>query len=233
MSEILKMRSSRNGLKITRAHAVLPEISPSRPVQQKSKGSDRIKNTDGDPGSLRQSEQASIESIKREEFRRGVQEGKRLTEDALKADYEERLAQEHHRVESLLAAFNEQLSTIHGTTEQAVIKFAFGIAEKIIRKEITRDREIVVGQIKEGVRRVVGVENIRVRIHPEDLPLVREQKSVIQGSGDAIREIVVDGDESLEPGDCIIESDMGNIDARVATQLRQIEMVLFEGRLGS
>jgi flagellar biosynthesis/type III secretory pathway protein FliH len=178
-------------------------------------------------------ETATSESVRREEFRRGIQEGKRLTEAALKAEYEERLEQERHRVDNVLAAFTEQLSSIQGAAEQAVIKFAFGIAEKIIRKEITEDRQIVVEQIKEGVRRVVGVENVRVRIHPEDLPLVRDQRPVIQGSGDAIREIVLDGDDSLERGDCIIESDMGNIDARVATQLRQIEMVLFEGRLRS
>ena len=226
------MRSDHSGLKITRAHAILPEITPSRPAQQKAKPHDRILTMDGDPGNVRRSEISNVDAVKREEFGKGVLEGKRSAEQALKADYEKRLELEHQRVESLLTALNEQLLTIQSATEQALIKFAFGIAEKIIRKEIGGDRQIVVEQIKEGVRRVVGVENIRVRIHPEDLPLVREQKSVIQGSGDAIREIVVDGDETLEPGDCIIESDMGNIDARVATQLRQIEMVLFEGRLG-
>jgi len=227
------MSATRSRLKISRGPEAFPEFTSPRTAQQPVNDHDCIIPAHDEPATPRPVETATSESVRREEFRRGIQEGKRLTEAALKAEYEERLEQERHRVDNVLAAFTEQLSSIQGAAEQAVIKFAFGIAEKIIRKEITEDRQIVVEQIKEGVRRVVGVENVRVRIHPEDLPLVRDQRPVIQGSGDAIREIVLDGDDSLERGDCIIESDMGNIDARVATQLRQIEMVLFEGRLRS
>jgi flagellar biosynthesis/type III secretory pathway protein FliH len=83
------------------------------------------------------------------------------------------------------------------------------------------------------VRRVLGVERITIRVHPHDLAAVREQKSAIQANGDSIREIVVEADEGLEPGDSVLESDMGNIDARIATQLKQIENMLFEGRVVS
>ena len=113
------------------------------------------------------------------------------------------------------------------------MKFSFGIAERIIRKEVSLDRSIVLAQIRESVRRVLGVERLTIRVHPEDLKTVREQKSVIQANGDSIREIVVEPDEGLEPGDCVLESDLGNIDARVATQLKQIENVLFESKVVS
>jgi flagellar biosynthesis/type III secretory pathway protein FliH len=40
----------------------------------------------------------------------------------------------------------------------------------------------------------------------------------------------VEPDESIEPGSCIVECASGNVDARWATQLRQVEAALF-GRI--
>jgi len=168
----------------------------------------------------------------RQEHRRGLLEGQRQAEELLRAEYEVKLTAEKNRVDQFLSRIAEELAGLYSSSEQAVIKFGFGIAERIIRKEVSLDRELVMQQIKEGVRRVMGVESVKIRVHPGDLALVREQKSVIQANGDAIREIVVEPDESLEPGDCILESEMGNIDARIATQLKQIENVLFESKAG-
>ena len=151
----------------------------------------------------------------------------------MRAEVTAKLQAEHQRIEKFLTGAAEQWSGLYAASEEATVRFAFGVAERIIRKELSQDPSIVVEQIKEGIRRVLGVESVKIRVHPEDLPLVREQKGAIQSSGDALREIVVEGDESLEQGDCIIESDMGNIDARISTQLKQIENVLFESKVVS
>jgi Flagellar biosynthesis/type III secretory pathway protein len=43
---------------------------------------------------------------------------------------------------------------------------------------------------------------------------------------DSVREIVIESDNKVERGGCIIESDLGNIDARLSTQFELIEEAL-------
>jgi flagellar assembly protein FliH len=214
-----------------RAASVLPEITPSarrersdKPVETGMADFDRVPVMDLE---------AHIEERIRMEYDRGVAMGKIIGADSNKTEYEAKLSAATGRIDGIVSEIREQYSDLYRTSEQAVVKFAFGIAERIIRKEVSLDRSIVLGQIRESVRRVLGVERLRIRVHPDDLAAVREQKSMIQANGDSIRDIVVEGDESLEFGDCVLESDMGNIDARISTQLKQIENVLFESKVVS
>jgi flagellar assembly protein FliH len=43
---------------------------------------------------------------------------------------------------------------------------------------------------------------------------------------DSVKEIVIEADGKVERGGCIIESELGNIDARISTQFALIEEAL-------
>ena len=232
MSEVVKIRSSRPKIRVVRASAALPEITPATNVQSFPDKSHAAGFADIELPPVRTREEY-IEERCRTEYNRGLAEGKARGADGVRAEYEARLLEEKGRIDGLVSSVREQCAEFYRTSEEAVVKFAFGIAERIIRKEVSLDRSIVFGQIRESVRRVLGVERLTIRVHPDDLVAVREQKSMIQANGDSIREIVVEGDESLERGDSVLESDMGTIDARLSTQLKQIENVLFESKVVS
>jgi flagellar assembly protein FliH len=228
LSEVLKLRASKAGIKIARAVNVLPQV-PSGPSCGRQEAHEKSVG-----GQLHAGGFVGVDDLDarlQAEFQRGVADGRKKAEESVKARVTEGIQAEHQRVEKLFGHAAEQWSGFFVSSEEAIVKFAFGVAERIVRKQITLDRAIVVEQIKEGIGRVLGVESVKIRVHPEDLPLVRQQKGSIQSSGDALRDIVVDVDETLEPGDCIIESDMGNIDARISTQLKQIENALFDSKV--
>lgn len=231
MSEVMKLRSSHSRIRVVRAAAALPEITPMKgtPVRDQFSISGKG-DIEHRPARTREDE---IDELCRAEYNKGVAQGNRNAAEQLGNEYEERLLAEKARIDGIVNAVREQFSALYGSTEEAVVKFAFGVAERIIRREVSLDRTIVLGQIRESVRRVLGVERLTIRVHPDELAAVREQKSVIQSNGDSIREIVVEGDEGLALGDCVLESDMGNIDARLSTQLKQIENVLFESKVVS
>jgi flagellar biosynthesis/type III secretory pathway protein FliH len=56
---------------------------------------------------------------------------------------------------------------------------------------------------------------------------LRDRRNDLLASGEGVREIMIETDDTVERGGCIIESASGNIDARIATQLAQIETALF------
>jgi flagellar assembly protein FliH len=85
----------------------------------------------------------------------------------------------------------------------------------------------VIRQVRDALRRVVGVESVILRVHPDDEPAVREHRQPLLTGVDSLREFVVEADEKIERGGCIIESPSGTIDARLSTQLRQVETAVF------
>jgi flagellar assembly protein FliH len=233
LSEVVKMRTSNVKFRVVRAAAALPEITPeagrSRAVRELSSPEEGLSREQR----LARSQQDEVDALCRTEHQRGFVEGKYSIAEQLENDYAAKLEAERNRIDGIINGVREQFSALYASSEEAIVKFAFGVAGRIIRREVSLDRSLVLGQIRESVRRVLGVERLTIRVHPGDLAAVREQKSVIQANGDSIREIIVEGDESLEPGDCVLESDMGNIDARLSTQLKQIENVLFDSKVVS
>jgi flagellar assembly protein FliH len=167
------------------------------------------------------------ERLRRSEYERGFRDGKRQTEEELRREFDKRCSADEQRVNRIITQAAGQIATLYRQSEEAVIKFAFGVARRVIGHEARLDGEIVMARIREGVTRILGVEKIKIRVHPDDMATVRGQRDGIQSHSDALREIVVEADDHLERGDCIIESDLGTIDARLSTQLRQIESALF------
>jgi flagellar assembly protein FliH len=89
------------------------------------------------------------------------------------------------------------------------------------------DNEFVIRQICEGAKRVIGVERIRIRVNPADEEYVRQHRAQVLMNADSVRDLVIESDETIEQGSCVIESDAGNVDTLIATQLERIEAALF------
>jgi hypothetical protein len=138
-------------------------------------------------------------------------------------------AEERQRVDQFLASLGEQLDRLERSFEEHVVKCALAIAERILKREIARDQEFVLTQVREALKRVVGVSRIQLRIHPSDEALVHHGRAGLIEASDSLREITIEVDETIEPGGCIIESESGSVDAQLSTQLKQIEEALLAG----
>jgi flagellar biosynthesis/type III secretory pathway protein FliH len=168
-----------------------------------------------------------------QEFERGRLQGH--AEAAMLEADRERAIQDaaHDRVAVLLENLTRETGRFTGELEKEAYRFAVAVAERIVKREIALDESVVMRQMREAVRRIVGVETITVRVHPDDEALVRSHRAALLSSSDSVREILIEGDETIDRGGCILESATGNVDARIGSQLRQIETALFGPQLPS
>jgi flagellar assembly protein FliH len=70
------------------------------------------------------------------------------------------------------------------------------------------------------------VENpgkIKVKLNPADLQFIQDTKSQLSHFLDDVDSIRFEAEDSIQSGGCLIETDMGDIDARIETQLQAIE----------
>ena len=223
MSEIVKNRRRGGRIRVEHSAPVshdLPILEPGLPAPE------IFEETDSVPGSMGTAngdpEQAALAA-----YRQGREEG--IAEGLRRAEVSMAARREHDRAgaAALAASLQEQFARYAERLEREAFRFALAVAGRIVHKEISLDDEAVVGQVKDALHRIVGAETITLRVHSADEPLLRERRNDLLASGEGVREIMIETDDTVERGGCIIESASGNIDARIATQLAQIESALF------
>lgn len=103
--------------------------------------------------------------------------------------------------------------------EADTVKLALAIARRVLRRELAADADALKGVLLAALAKLQGQEVSRVRVHPAHGALVSECLRTV-ASGHTI-EVVAD--QTRELGDAIFETQRGNLDASVETQLTEIE----------
>jgi flagellar assembly protein FliH len=160
-------------------------------------------------------------------YERGEQEGRRVAEEEFKEALARLREEEAQRIGSVLSSITTQMQEMQKTIERDAYRFALAVAERVVKHEVTLHDDAVIAQIREAIQRVVGVESIKLRVHPADEDIVRAHRNTLLASLGTVHEVVIDADEGMERGGCIIDSASGNIDARISTQMKQIDAALF------
>jgi len=109
------------------------------------------------------------------------------------------------------------------SSERLMTEMILMIARKVIKDEIVERREVVINNIKEAIKRVKDRDRIDVRVNFADLDMTTAHKDELIKMMESLKKVNIYEDSRVERGGCIIETDVGAIDARISTQLDTIE----------
>ncbi|MCC7202993.1 MAG: hypothetical protein IT393_10080 [Nitrospirae bacterium] len=110
--------------------------------------------------------------------------------------------------------------------ENDVVDISVMIARKIIGAAVEQDRELVVNIAKEAIKRASDREVLRIRVAPVDYDTLNKKRSELLQCIDGIKSLIFEADESVQPGGCLIETNQGDIDARIDSQIKVIKGAL-------
>jgi len=158
---------------------------------------------------------AAVEAEAREH---GLAEGMRAAEEA----YQAKMA----RLGALGASLQEERASFFDRVEPELVRLAVTIGEKIIAQELELRPEMVVDLVRNAMRRVRDREALRVSVNPHDLEQVRAAREDLISAVDGIKKLEVIEDRRVDRGGCIIESQNGTLDARISTQMEEINRAL-------
>src|SRR4051794_33088350 len=103
--------------------------------------------------------------------------------------------------------------------EADTVKLAIAVARRVIRRELAVDQDALHGLVLAALEKLQAQEICRVRVHPSH---VSEVAALLRKSAGGITiEVVPDG--SRDPGAVVFETERGNLDASVESQLGEIE----------
>lgn len=132
----------------------------------------------------------------------------------------ERLAAE---LQAAYAELNAERERFMREAEPEMLKLSLAVAEKVIGREVSTHPEIVLDLIRRSLKRLKDKSELRVRVNPDDLQAVREARADLLAAVDGIEKLELADDRRVGRGGCVIESPNGAIDARISTQLHELE----------
>jgi flagellar assembly protein FliH len=132
------------------------------------------------------------------------------------------------RTQTVLERAQDKRADILAETEQEIIDLVLLISRKVIKVISENQRNVVVSNVVQALRKVKGRGNIIIRVNMADVKLTTEHTKDFIQMLEGVKSIQVVEDSSVDSGGCIIETDFGEIDARIASQLAELETKILE-----
>ena len=145
--------------------------------------------------------------VREEERKRGYEEG-----------HEEGLAEWSQKILEAGSAYEKILKD----AEPQMIQMIMNIAEKVIGRAV--EQGAILDVIRKAVSEATG-KKITVRVHPSDLVFVKKREKEMMNIVDQNESLTFREDESVSVGGCIVETELGTVDARLELQLTAIRKV--------
>lgn len=133
------------------------------------------------------------------------------------------------RIEEALSTLNQAVQErkrIVRDAEGEILRLSLKIAEQIIHSEVSLHRDVSLNIVSEAIGRVSDREQIIVRVNREDAEYLKRFKDRLAGMLDGVKSFSIIEDANIEPGGCVVETNLGFIDARISTKLKSIEEAL-------
>jgi len=87
---------------------------------------------------------------------------------------------------------------------------------------------VVINNVIQALRKLKSRGDVVIRVNLADLKLTTEHTRDFMDRIENIKSITILEDSSVDRGGCIIETDFGQIDARISSQLKEIEERIME-----
>ncbi len=105
-------------------------------------------------------------------------------------------------------------------------RLAVRIAEKILARELALSADAVVDVVRAALAAAAQRRELAIRVHPDDVPAVAAARARLGAALTERAELSVRPDPMVGRGGCLIDTEVGTIDARLDVQLAAIERAL-------
>lgn len=162
------------------------------------------------------------EEVKKEAFETGFEEGKKLGQQEVLAASKPMLSS----LERLIKQFESMSLDVFRANEEFLIHMVYRLAKSIILREIKEDKDYVRRLTETVLERLGTRENIKVFVSPKEISATQTLKQDLAQNLGELKNISIEIDSEIETAGCRIETDFGEVDARIEVQLENLAQTL-------
>ncbi|MBN2482993.1 MAG: hypothetical protein JXD21_02165 [Candidatus Omnitrophica bacterium] len=163
------------------------------------------------------------EAVKEEAFQKGVEGGAIEAEKRAEEKYSGLFSEEIAKLKNVEKALESSYQEIVKNTEDKVVKLALDIAKKIIKEDCKKKSPLITKMVREGLSRLSERVPVKIRLNPEQLPLVEKNKKKLIEEFNNAQTIELIADAGVIAGGCVLETASGSIDLRIDRQFNEIQ----------
>jgi len=157
-------------------------------------------------------------AVERDAFAKGYTEGDRSGQQAA--------AQRNEAMLRRLVATIEEIASVRAgmmrKTERELVKLAVAMAERIVRREVDSDAELLAGMARVAIDRLGQDIAATIHLNPEDYEamMTARKGAAFEGAVEVV------ADAMVGRGGCLVKSSFGTVDAGIDTQIREMSHAL-------
>lgn len=164
------------------------------------------------------------DEIKRNSYEEGLKEGKKDGYDSGKEEVNRLIDRSHKILEAVL----NRREQILNETEEQIIQLVLLMTRKVVKVMSENQKSVVMANVLSALKKVKARGDVTIRVNLEDVKLTTEHIKDFTEQVESVSGITVVEDSSVEKGGCIVETDFGAIDARISSQLSELESKILE-----
>ena len=162
----------------------------------------------------REEAEAKVKEAYAEGMRRGLEAGEKT--------FRESVGESEKMLNDAAGALQKARDEFIEALEPQLAKLALRIAERILRRETQLSPDIAKESARAALEHVMGQENVKLHVNPDDLKVIREHRIAILEEFDGISHFDIVPDETVGSGGCIAKTDHLQVDARLEAQLEKV-----------
>lgn len=168
--------------------------------------------------------EAERDKLKRDAHKEGFDQGQ---EEGFEKGHAEvdRLIERMHKI---LDAVMQRREEILQDTESQIVELVILMARKVIKILSENQKNVIMANTVAALKKVKTRGDVILRVNLEDVKLVTSHTQEFIEHVENVKGITVLEDSSVEKGGCIVETDFGAIDARISSQLTELENKIIE-----
>ena len=203
-----------------------PKARPAAGIVPGSGGIVQRRVVDADKEASRILVDAEREAVRiKDEAEDVLMDAKAKAAQEVKRGYAEGEAKGLAQVTEKLVALTKIREEFYDSAEPEVIKLVLEIAEKVIGRLVAENPEMIRSVVRQALEKSLG-DRITVRLNPDDYKAVMAEDKEIRDVIDRTKRLTFREDDSIAKGGCILETEVGTIDAQLETQLAAIRKAL-------
>lgn len=164
------------------------------------------------------------DEIKRNSYEEGLKEGKKDGYDSGKEEVNRLIDRSHKILEAVL----NRREQILNETEEQIIQLVLLMTRKVVKVMSENQKSVVMANVLSALKKVKARGDVTIRVNLEDVKLTTDHIKDFTEQVESVSGITVVEDSSVEKGGCIVETDFGAIDARISSQLSELESKILE-----
>ncbi len=136
--------------------------------------------------------------------------------------YESQIRVERESISRSVQQFQQEKQQYFADLEQEVVKLSLAIAERVLRRESSMDPMLLAGAARVALEQVADSSEAVLRVSPEEVHQWN------QSGFPAAKGVVIEPDDDLARGECVLKTRSGTVQLGLRAQLQEIERGFYE-----